>query len=552
MRDAPLEVGSLAGSGAPVTKSATDTAEVAVLSSAVGPSCNAGGVSEAVAGSEQSVARSEVLFDNSSSSAVLATMACLRACDIGSCAANVVVVVVVVGNSGISVVMVFVVESTSLNILAVELSDKSRDLCPVVVVGNSGICVVVVEYVVNSTSLNIRAVVLSVKSRDLCPVVVVGSSGINVVMVFVVDSTSLNILSVVFSVKSRDLCSVVVVVGSSVIFVLMVVVVDSTSLNILAVELSNKSRDLCPVVVVVGNSGISVVMVFVVDSTSLNILAVELSDKSRDLCPVVVGNSGISVVMVFVVDSTSINILAVELSVKSRDLCPVVVVGSSGISVVMVFVVDSTSLNILAAEFSVKFCNLCLVVFVADIVVVSSGNSMVVEYVVMSLYVVESCCVSCTSLIGSEFRNSSYVTAGPDSCSCVTSGPLVAGIVCMLVTASSGSGSCTLVLSDGPSVAPAFCFRDPTAPGGSEFVSVFVRSVRPEVGLLASFRRPEPGRDVNCPSSVVRKNVGSFSSVVEGVMVVLEFGNGTTGSSFPATKARQQASTHVTARTLWK
>ena len=121
----------------------------------------------------------------------------------------------------------------------------------------------------------------------------------------------------------------------------------------------------------------------------------------------------------------------------------------------------------------------------------------------------------------------------------------------MLVTA--GSDSCTLVLSSGPSVTLAFCFRGPTTPGGSEFVFVFFLSVGPELGLLASFRRPGPGRDVvSCPSSVVRKIVGTFFPVVEGVMVVLEYGSGRTGFSLPATKARKQASTHSTARTLWK
>jgi hypothetical protein len=82
---------------------------------------------------------------------------------------------------------------------------------------------------------------------------------------------------------------------------------------------------------------------------------------------------------------------------------------------------------------------------------------------------------------------------------------------------------------------------------------VVVGSVGPEVDLLASCGRPEAGREVVIfPSSVVRKNVGTLFSVVEGVMVVSEYGIGGTGFSCPATKAFQQASTHSTAKTLWK
>jgi hypothetical protein len=175
----------------------------------------------------------------------------------------------------------------------------------------------------------------------------------------------------------------------------------------------------------------------------------------------------------------------------------------------------------------------------------------VVEYVVVSLCVVESCCVSSTALPGSEFRSSSCVTASCGLCSCVTPVPLDAGIVCLLVTAVSGAG--TLVLSAGPSVALEFCSRVPTAPGGSKNGFVVVGSVRPEVDLLASFGRPETGRDVlNCPSSVVHTNVGTLFSVVEGVMVVSEYGSGRTVFCCPATKACQSASTQITAKTLWK
>jgi len=253
------------------------------------------------------------------------------------------------------------------------------------------------------------------------------------------------------------------------------------------------------------------------------------------------------VVMVFVVNFTSINILAVVSSAKSRDLCPVVVAGNSGISVVMVFVVNSTSLNILVVVSSAKSRDVFPVVVVAG----NSGNSVVLGYVVTSFCVVESCCVPCTALTGSEFRNSSGVTASPGLSSCVTSGPLDAGFVCVLVTA--GSGSCTLVLSAVPSVALEFCCRGPTAPGGSENGLVVVGSVGPEVNLLASSGRSEVVRDVvNCPSSVVRENVGSMFAVFDGAMVVSEYGSGRTGFSCPATKACLQASTHSAAKTVWK
>jgi hypothetical protein len=64
---------------------------------------------------------------------------------------------------------------------------------------------VVVEYVVDSASLNILAVVSSVNARDLCPVVaaaavvVVNSSAVSIVMVSVDISTSLSVIAVITS-----------------------------------------------------------------------------------------------------------------------------------------------------------------------------------------------------------------------------------------------------------------------------------------------------------------------------------------------------------------
>jgi hypothetical protein len=178
----------------------------------------------------------------------------------------------------------------------------------------------------------------------------------------------------------------------------------------------------------------------------------------------------------------------------------------------------------------------------------------------VSLCVVESCCASCIALTVSEFRMSSCVIAGPvfllsnvllpiKLFSCVTSGPLDAGTVCVLATA--GSVSCTRVLSAGPAVALEFCCRGPTAPDGSNDGFVVVVSVGPAVDLLALFGRPAAGPDVvNCPSSVVGNNLGTLLSVVEGVMVVSVFGSGRMVFFCPATKACQQACANTTAKTL--
>lgn len=127
------------------------------------PSSSGAVVLGGTSGTEIPSAPSAVLFVNSSPLAVLAIVPCPWACKVRSFAVS--VIVAVVENPGISVVVEYVVDTASLNILATVSSVNARDLClfaaAAVVVDSSSVVSIVMASVDISTSLSVIAAISS-------------------------------------------------------------------------------------------------------------------------------------------------------------------------------------------------------------------------------------------------------------------------------------------------------------------------------------------------------------------------------------------------------